>query len=304
MSPTLATAPNHQSPPPSAPRTSVLRRVVRAGGAAAVGITGLAIDRGPIGVLIVVFVLVVPFEKLFPRHRQRLRRPQLATDMAYALATPLLGAVGAVVGLLAAGVSLLWLPALGLRPAVSALPGPLAALVGFVLFDLIGYWAHRLGHEVPFLWRFHRVHHSTEHLDWVSGFRLHPFDGLFVAPAFVFLVAAGFSPRQTGILAVVQVLAGLFLHANVRWRLQPLQRWIATPEFHHWHHADEPDAHHTNYAALLPVWDLLFATFLIPAGRRPQRYGISEELPKGMIAQLWSPFIRQRRAPRSVDFAG
>ena len=53
------------------------------------------------------------------------------------------------------------------------------ALVAAVvaLFDLAIYWAHRWSHEVPALWRFHAVHHSTEHLDWISGFRNHPLDG-------------------------------------------------------------------------------------------------------------------------------
>ena len=59
------------------------------------------------------------------------------------------------------------------------------------------------------IWKFHAIHHSTEELDWASGFRAHPFDGTIIAPAFAFLIAAGFSPEITGILAVVQILLGI-----------------------------------------------------------------------------------------------
>ena len=162
-------------------------------------------------------------------------------------------------------------------------------VVGVALFDLAIYWAHRWSHEVPALWRFHTIHHSPRHLDWVSGFHVHPADGAIVAPPFVLLLAAGFSPRLAGALAVVQLALGLFLHANVGWRWRPLHRVVITPEFHHWHHANERDAHHSNYSAFLPVWDLLFGTYHMPAHRRPCVYGIDEPLPDGLLAQLAHP---------------
>ena len=140
------------------------------------------------------------------------------------------------------------------------------------------------------LWRFHSVHHSTEHLDWISGFRNHPFDGVIVAPPFVLLLAAGFEAEFTGVLAAAQLITGIFLHANVRWRWKPLHRVIMTPEFHHWHHANEPDAINHNYASFLPVWDVIFGTYFMPKDRRPQVYGIDEPMPDTLWGQLRSPF--------------
>lgn len=254
---------------------------------------------------IVVFVLVVPFEKLFPRHRgQRLRRPELGTDLAYALATPLLQAIGLVVAIPIAIVSLAWLPGLALRPLVGSLPGGLRTLVGLVAFDLIVYWSHRWSHEVPLLWRFHRVHHSPRTMDWVSGFRLHPFDVLIAAPPVVFLLAAGFSPEFGGVLAVIQIVLGLFLHANVRWRLRPLHRLVITPEFHHWHHANEPRAHHTNYATFLPLWDLIFGTYFVPRDRRPEVYGIDDPIASGIVGQLIEPVRSFGRPWRALRHPG
>lgn len=250
----------------------------------------VAVNREPLVAVVGLFVLVVPFEKLFPRHRQPLRRPGLGTDLAYALGAPLLGAAGLVVGVVIGLVSLAWLPGLALRPLVSQLPPTAHIVAAVLLFDFATYWVHRWSHEVPFLWRFHSVHHSTGQLDWISGLRVHPFDGALVAPPFAFLVGAGFDPEVAGVLAVVQLLVGLFLHANVRWRWRPLQRLVNTPEMHHWHHADQPEAHNRNYAALLPVWDQLFGTFYIPADLRPQVYGVTPPLPDGLVAQLRHPF--------------
>jgi sterol desaturase/sphingolipid hydroxylase (fatty acid hydroxylase superfamily) len=239
----------------------------------------------------VLFLLVVPFEKLFPRHRgQPIRRPQVGTDVAYALASPALNAIALSVAVAVGVASLLWIPGLMLRPLVALLPATAAPFAGVVLFDLATYWVHRWSHEVPILWRFHAVHHSTEHLDWISGFRAHPLDGALLAPPFVFLIAAGFTPQLAGGLAVVQVVLGIFLHANVRWRWRPLHRLVITPEFHHWHHTNDPLAIHSNYSVFLPVWDQLFGTYFMPRNRRPDRYGIDEHMPTSMIGQLRHPF--------------
>jgi sterol desaturase/sphingolipid hydroxylase (fatty acid hydroxylase superfamily) len=265
--------------------------------AAAIALS-LWIDRGVLGVVVALFVLVVPFEKLFPRHRgQRIRRPQLCTDLAFAFVSPVLNVVGLAVAVVVGVISLAWIPGLLLRPVVGLVPPAAIPIVGLVLFDVTIYWVHRWSHEVPLFWRFHAIHHSTEHLDWISGFRTHPFDGALLAPPFVLLLAAGFSAEFSGALAVVQIVTGIFLHANVRWRLRPLHRVVITPEFHHWHHANEPDSIHTNYSIFLPFWDQVFGTYFMPRHRRPSVYGVSESIPHGIAPQLVHPF---RSLPRSV----
>ncbi len=279
-----------QPPPPRRPRRPIRAGLEIAAILALVAGT-LYFDRSPLFVIPVLFLLVVPFEKLVPRHRgQRLRRPHLLTDLTYALVNPALGAATVAVAGFIGVASLLWIPGLALRPLVALIPGPALPFVAFVLFDLTIYWVHRWSHEVPILWRFHAVHHSTEHLDWVSGFRLHPLDGALVAPPFVFLLAAGFDPEVAGALAVVQIVLGIFLHANVRWRLRPLHRVVITPEFHHWHHTNDPQAIHSNYSIFLPLWDQVFGTYFMPPDRRPDRYGIDEYMPSGLIGQLRWPF--------------
>lgn len=268
---------------------------------------GLLVDPEPLVVVPLLFVLVVPFEKLFPRHQQRIRRPQLRTDLAYAVAAPAFGAVTIAVAVVVGVASLAWVPGLALRPVVDLLSGPARLVAAFVLFDLATYWVHRWSHEWPMLWKVHSIHHSTRHLDWISGLRVHPLDGALLAPPFVLLLAAGFDAETAGVLAVVQLLLGLFLHANVRWRLRPLQRIVATPEFHHWHHSIERDAYCSNYAVYLPLWDQIFGTWFMPPDRRPEAYGVADPVPDDMVGQLLYPlrgedglWVRSRHPLRSI----
>jgi sterol desaturase/sphingolipid hydroxylase (fatty acid hydroxylase superfamily) len=274
-------------PPPerSKMQTWILRVM-----AIALIIAGGYFSQEGLGALVILFVLVVPFEKFFPRHKgQKVRRPRLGTDMSYAIASPLMAVAAGAIGLIIAIISLAWIPGFLIRPLVAEIPSAYLPIVAFLLFDMTVYWTHRFYHEIPCLWRFHAVHHSTEHLDWASGFRGHPFDGTLAAPAFVFLLAAGFDPELTGILAILQIFLGLFLHANVNWKMKPLHKLVITPEFHHWHHTNETDAHNSNYSTFLPIWDLIFGTYFMPKNRRPQKYGIDEYMPEGIIAQLRYP---------------
>ena len=258
-------------------------------------ITGLYYSTEGLFVLLFLFVAVVPFEKLFPRHKgQKTRRPEVETDMSYALASPVIGLVAGTAALIVGVLSLAWIPGLIIRPYVAQIPSQYQPLIGFLLFDFTVYWTHRFYHEIPFLWKFHAIHHSTKTLDWASGFRAHPFDGTLIAPAFFFLYAAGFTVELAGAFAVAQLLLGLFLHANVSWRLKPLHKLVITPEFHHWHHTNEPDAIWTNYSTFLPIWDLIFGTYFMPKNRRPQIYGVDEYIPPGMAEQLLYPLKGMR----------
>ena len=240
--------------------------------------------------MLVLFILVVPVEKLFPRHRgQKVRRPLYKLDMSYAMSSPLLNLVGLIAAVIVALISFAWIPGLLMRPVVAQIPSEWLPIVGFLLFDFVSYWTHRFYHEIPVLWKFHAIHHSTEHLDWVSGFRAHPFDGTLIAPAFAFLIAAGFSPEITGVFAIFQIVLGLLLHANVRFRFRWLHPFLGTPEMHHWHHSNEEEAIWTNYGAAIPLWDQVFGTYYMPKDKRPSVYGVDEHIEPNMVDQIMYP---------------
>jgi lathosterol oxidase len=98
---------------------------------------------------------------------------------------------------------------------------------------------------------------------------------------------------QLAYLVVVSAQA-TFIHANVRFEFGPLKWLVATPQFHHWHHAAEAEAIDKNFAVHLPLIDKLFGTMYLP-GRWPRSYGVSNgvNLPVGYLRQLMWPFSRR-----------
>src|SRR5262245_32544203 len=130
--------------------------------------------------LLFLAVLFRPLEMAFPaRPGQRFFRPAWRVDLCFALGQYLLWN-GLVVALLAAFGERLaaWMPS-GFRAAVAAQPWWLQAVEVVLGSDLLVYWGHRLQHRVGFLWRFHAVHHSAEHLDWLAAHREHPVDSVY-----------------------------------------------------------------------------------------------------------------------------
>ena len=240
-------------------------------------------------------VLFWPLERVFPAKPQRLLRPNWWTDLAFFLGQYLVWGGGVLVLL---HVFRGWLdgvvPAV-LREAVISQPWWLQAVEVIVLSDLLVYWGHRLQHRVEFLWRFHSIHHSAEHLDWLAAHREHPLDtvytmGLINLPAFVM----GF-PLETlaGLLAFRGIWA-IYIHSNVRLPIGPLRMVIGAPELHHWHHSRERDA--GNYANISPLMDLIFGTYRCPA-HEPEKLGVSEPMPRSYLSQLLHPFRRRRNQP-------
>lgn len=114
-------------------------------------------------------------------------------------------------------------------------------LEAFSVAELCGYAGHRAAHHVPFLWRFHKVHHGIHQVDWLAASHLHPIDQTFTRSCAVLpLYAIGFSRAGLGGYLDVLTFQAIFIHANVRVTFGPLRWVIATPEFHHWHHARSP----------------------------------------------------------------
>jgi lathosterol oxidase len=181
-------------------------------------------------------------------------------------------------------------------PAVQARVGALPGLVQFGLLILVAdftqYWVHRAFHAVPALWRFHAVHHSAEQMDWLAGSRLHLVDvavtrGLTYVPIYVL----GFADGPLFAYLVVVSAQATFIHANVRFTFGPLKYLVATPQFHHWHHAADAEAVDKNFAVHLPVLDVLFGTAHLP-DRWPSAYGTigGTPPPRGFFRQLLWPF--------------
>jgi sterol desaturase/sphingolipid hydroxylase (fatty acid hydroxylase superfamily) len=179
------------------------------------------------------------------------------------------------------------------RTWVSLQPAWIQAIEAVVLADFIGYWTHRLFHRRP-LWRFHAVHHAVTRLDWLSAVRVHPLNEVATRVAHVLpLFALGFRAPVLAGLAPFFGLYALSLHANLPWTFGPLRRVLASPAFHRWHHTTEERGLDKNFAAMLPVWDVIFGTYYLPEGDQPSVFGTRDPVPQGFLKQLVWPFRRR-----------
>lgn len=247
-------------------------------------------------------IVFAPLERLFPARKQRFLRPEWCVDLCFFLGQYLVW--GGLVFLLMNGFRG-WLEAIvpgSFRSAVAAQAWWLQAVEMIVLSDFLIYWGHRLQHRVDFLWRFHSIHHSAEHLDWLAAHREHPVDtvytvGIINLPAFIL----GFPLETLAGFVAFRGLWAIFIHTNVRLSLGPLRWLIGAPELHHWHHDKARDA--GNYANLSPVMDLIFGTHHCP-GHEPEAFGMHEPIARGYLGQMWHPFRRRMRKRGSEEEDG
>ncbi|HET7291406.1 MAG TPA: sterol desaturase family protein [Vicinamibacteria bacterium] len=245
--------------------------------------------------LVALALLFVPLERLFPRRaEQGTFRLGWTTDTVHFLMSHLLVQVLSFLILLpAVAVSRLWEPT-GLAAVVRGLPLVAQFLCAVLVADLAQYAVHRAFHQVPQLWRFHAIHHSSRDLDWLAGSRLHVVDavvtrGLVLVP----LQLLGFAEPALYAYLVFVSFHAVFIHANVRFAFGGLEAWLVTPRFHHWHHAAADEARDRNFAVHLPWLDRLFGTAYLPDGAWPDRYGIAgDPVPEGYLGQLAFPFRR------------
>ena len=246
-------------------------------------------------VLNVVFTgfLFLPVERIFPHEReQAIFRDEWREDLFYYLVSSLMVQVLTFLSFLPARSILAFAPLNGLRAWIGALPFVLQFAAIMFLTDLVQYWVHRAFHRLPWLWRFHSVHHSARSMDWMAGARMHFLEilvlrGTTVIPMFVL----GFGAAAMNSYIFVVYLYSTFVHANVGCRFPVIEKILVTPRFHHWHHGIEDEAVDVNFAVHFPVLDRLGGTYFLPEDRWPSGYGVQgHPVPKGYLAQLEHPF--------------
>ena len=245
----------------------------------------------------VLAIIFIPVEKLFALHPRPVLRRGWRTDVVHYLLNGVLVNAGLLVVVASIGGILRAAVPAALRAGVASQPAWAQLVEAFVIAGFGGYAGHRAAHQVPWLWRFHKVHHSIQELDWLAANHLHPVDQVFMRSCAVIpLYALGYGQASLGGFVVLTTLQSIFIHSNVRLRFGPLRWLIATPEFHHWHHADDPAAYDSNYAAEFPAIDALFGTLHLPRGQWPAGYGIDADQPEGYLCQLAWPLRRDVRA--------
>lgn len=256
--------------------------------------------------LILLGTIFIPIERLFKKRDQPIFRGEWREDLFYFFISALFVQSLTYLSLTPAFTVLdntQW--ASGFRRMIASQPILLQFLQIMFFTDLVQYWFHRSFHEIPWLWKFHAVHHSAKHMDWLAGSRMHLVE-IVLLRAFTTLpmYVMGFAePALYGYIFFVYLLS-TFVHSNVRFHFGFLQHVIATPRFHHWHHGIEKEAINVNYAVHFPLLDKLFGTHHLPGDEWPEGYGIaSHPVPSGYWKQFLYPFQKSPRPSAVSDGA-
>jgi lathosterol oxidase len=248
-------------------------------------------------------IIFIPLEKLFYHREQEVFRFGWKIDLTYFFITSLLVQLTTYLTLQPAMGLFGWAVFPSVQNLVRSQPGWLQFLEIMLIVDFVQYWMHRMFHEIPWLWRFHAVHHSGTVMDWMAGNRNHIVDigltrSLIYIPSFIL----GFDHGPMIAYIVVVAVYSVFIHANLRWRFGALRYVFATPQFHHWHHGVEPEAINKNYAVHFPFYDLLFGTFHLPGERWPAAYGVkNNDVPESYLLQWIYPFQRKQKPVPAAD---
>lgn len=243
--------------------------------------------------------LFIPIERLMPRNaEQGLFREEWREDLFYYLVSSFMVQVLTFLTFLPAKTILALAPLTSVRAWVGGLPFVVQFVAIMFLTDFVQYWLHRAFHRVPWLWKFHAVHHSARRMDWMAGARMHFLEiialrGTTVIP----IMMLGFGENAMHAYILVVYLYSTFVHANLGWRFPVVERVMVTPRFHHWHHGIEKEAIDVNFAVHFPIFDRLFGTYHLPQDQWPSGYGIGgHPVPRGYAAQFRYPFQRKPRA--------
>lgn len=171
-------------------------------------------------------------------------------------------------------------------------------LLLFLVRDFVQWNTHRLLHWSPFLWQFHKVHHSVRQMGFAAHLRYHFVETLvYRTLEYLPLAMIGFGIQDFILVHLFTIVIGHLNHANIDLPLGPLRFILNSPQMHIWHHSKNLPAgsRGVNYGITLSVWDYLFGSAWIPKDGRDIELGFEEvdEYPHGFFSQMLKPFQRK-----------
>lgn len=184
---------------------------------------------------------------------------------------------------------------------IAPLPAAVKFAAAFLLLDLSFYWWHVANHRLPWLWRFHNVHHIDPDLDVSTAFRFH-FGEVAMSTAFriVQVAAIGPTPAMFAAYELAFQANTMFHHSNVRLPIgveQLLNRVLVTPRMHGIHHSQVRSETNSNYSVVFSWWDRLHRTLGLNVPQESIVIGVpgySRPEDNGLLNALLHPFRRQR----------
>ncbi len=171
-------------------------------------------------------------------------------------------------------------------------------LIAFFTLDFFGGWlVHITEHKIPFLWRFHVIHHADNNVDVTTGLRHHPAESLLRGLFFFAGILFSGAPMYTVmIFQTILILATAFTHANIRLpkRIDSILSYLfVSPDMHKVHHHWKQPYTDSNYGAILSIWDRVLGTFK-KMDPMSVHYGLDRYYPnekdEDFVQLLTSPF--------------
>ena len=222
-------------------------------------------------------LIYVPLERLWPQYpEQGTFRKDWVLDVVYFMSTHLPIQILSFMVLLPATLATKYLGIPALQHAIARLPWLLQFFLAIVVADIAEYFIHLALHKVPFLWRFHAVHHSSKALDWIAGSRSHFVDDTLVRGAVLLPLMFGFSQAIMFAYLIFVTLHATWTHCNFGPNAKWLEKFLVMPRYHHWHHTSQKEGIDKNFAIHFPWIDKLFGTYYYP-DHWPERYGLDGE---------------------------
>jgi len=248
--------------------------------------------------MLLMTLIFSPIEVLWPAYpKQSVFRYEWLTDIIYFLSTHLPIQLTSFLILLPATQLSAFLGIPGVIDAVGRLPWLVQFFLAVLVADLAEYFIHRAFHMVPFMWRFHAIHHSSKALDWIAGSRAHIVEDVVVR-GFILIPMMLVFPHNINVAYLLFVtFHATWAHCNFGPTIKWLEPFLIQPRFHHWHHTSQEEAIDRNFAIHFPWIDRIFGTYYFPAGKWPDAYGLANEnIPRGFWAQAFYPFTRTNAA--------
>jgi sterol desaturase/sphingolipid hydroxylase (fatty acid hydroxylase superfamily) len=172
-------------------------------------------------------------------------------------------------------------------------------LLMFLVADFIQWNVHRVLHRVPWLWEFHKVHHSVKEMGFAAHLRFHWMETVvYKSVQYLPLAMIGFGIADFFILHIFTTAIGHLNHANLGWDYGPLRYLLNNPKMHIWHHAKTLPAEHrygVNYGITLSLWDYLFKTAYVPKDGKDIELGFEadEQFPQDFPHQIIYPLQKK-----------
>ncbi|AXT51062.1 sterol desaturase family protein [Aquimarina sp. BL5] len=184
---------------------------------------------------------------------------------------------------------------------ISALPKWIQLVVFFIILDFVQWFTHVLLHKYPFLWTFHKIHHSVKEMGFAAHLRYHWMENIFYKPLKTIgvMILGGFEPEQAYIVHFLAIAIGHFNHANIKITWGPLKYILNNPVMHLYHHSYilPKGSYGVNFGISLSLWDYIFKTNYIPEDSGTIEIGFpgDEKIPKSFLGQLTYGFGKTKK---------